>query len=54
LQHLRRVLPGDTPEAVAERIHAVEHALFPAVVASLMRPLISAKGHWWLLRSNGL
>jgi phosphoribosylglycinamide formyltransferase 1 len=31
------VLPNDTPETLTERIHAVEHALYPAVVASLMR-----------------
>jgi phosphoribosylglycinamide formyltransferase-1 len=31
------ILPGDTPETLAERIHAVEHALYPAVVGSLLQ-----------------
>jgi phosphoribosylglycinamide formyltransferase-1 len=31
------VLPGDTSETLAERIHATEHALYPAVVWSLLR-----------------
>jgi phosphoribosylglycinamide formyltransferase 1 len=31
------IQPGDTAETLAERIHAVEHRLYPAVVASLMR-----------------
>jgi phosphoribosylglycinamide formyltransferase-1 len=31
------VYPDDTAETLAERIHAVEHRLYPAVVASLIR-----------------
>ena len=31
------IRPGDTAETLAERIHAVEHRLYPAVVASLIR-----------------
>lgn len=30
------VLPGDTPETLRERIHAVEHRLLPRVVRSLL------------------
>ncbi len=31
------VLPGDTPETLRERLHAVEHRLLPAVVRTLLR-----------------
>ena len=31
------VRPDDTAEALAARIHAVEHGLYPAVVADVMR-----------------
>jgi phosphoribosylglycinamide formyltransferase 1 len=31
------IVPGDTAETLGERIHAVEHALYPAVVQSLLR-----------------
>jgi phosphoribosylglycinamide formyltransferase 1 len=31
------IVPGDTAETVEERIHAVEHVLYPAVVRSLLR-----------------
>ncbi len=31
------ILPGDTTETLAARIHAVEHRLYPAVVARLVR-----------------
>jgi phosphoribosylglycinamide formyltransferase-1 len=31
------ILPGDTAETLAERIHAVEHQLYPAVVRDLLR-----------------
>jgi len=30
------VLPGDTPEALVARIHALEHRYLPAVVRSLL------------------
>jgi phosphoribosylglycinamide formyltransferase 1 len=33
------VLPGDTPESLAGRIHAVEHRVFPAAVDHLVRSL---------------
>ncbi len=31
------ILPGDTPETLRERVHAVEHRLLPQVVRSLLR-----------------
>jgi phosphoribosylglycinamide formyltransferase-1 len=31
------ILPADSAETLAERIHAVEHRLYPAVVADLIR-----------------
>ena len=31
------ILPDDTAETLAERIHAIEHHLYPAVVADLIR-----------------
>ncbi len=31
------ILPNDTAETLAERIHAIEHRLYPAVVADLIR-----------------
>ncbi|MDR1259130.1 MAG: phosphoribosylglycinamide formyltransferase [Tannerellaceae bacterium] len=34
-----RLLPGDTPEKLAERIHALEHAHYPRVIEELLRPL---------------
>jgi phosphoribosylglycinamide formyltransferase-1 len=30
------ILPGDTPESLRERVHAVEHRLLPRVVRSLL------------------
>lgn len=33
------VFPGDTPESLAERIHEVEHRLYPASVDHLVRAL---------------
>jgi phosphoribosylglycinamide formyltransferase-1 len=33
------VLPGDTPDTLAARIHALEHAHYPAVVEKLVRAL---------------
>jgi phosphoribosylglycinamide formyltransferase-1 len=30
------VLPSDTPESLAERLHAVEHQLYPTVVRALL------------------
>ncbi|MFN3876647.1 MAG: formyltransferase family protein, partial [Flavobacteriales bacterium] len=33
------VLPGDTPDSLAERIHALEHAHYPRVVEELIAGL---------------
>jgi phosphoribosylglycinamide formyltransferase-1 len=38
------ISPGDTEETLAERIHAVEHRLYPAVVASLIRQKAETTG----------
>jgi phosphoribosylglycinamide formyltransferase 1 len=35
-QQVVPICPGDTEETLAERIHAVEHQLYPAVVACMM------------------
>ncbi|HMC98149.1 MAG TPA: phosphoribosylglycinamide formyltransferase [Flavobacteriales bacterium] len=35
------VLPTDTPETLAERIHALEHAHFPLVVEEVVRTLVA-------------
>lgn len=32
LQARVRVLPGDTPESLAERVHATEHVIYPRVI----------------------
>ncbi len=37
------VLPGDTPDTLAERIHVVEHRLYPAAVDALARALRSSE-----------
>ena len=31
-QHRLEVLPGDTPDALAERIHALEHRWYPCII----------------------
>ena len=40
-QHLLQatcpVLPGDTPETLAERIHELEHRFFPTTIAQYLR-----------------
>lgn len=33
------VLPGDTPETLAARVHSLEHAIFPQVVEDCVRKL---------------
>jgi phosphoribosylglycinamide formyltransferase 1 len=33
------VLPGDTPESLAQRIHVLEHAHFPGVIAEVVEAL---------------
>lgn len=33
------ILPGDTPESIAERIHKLEHEHFPKVIEKLVREL---------------
>lgn len=35
------VLPGDTPDSLAARIHTLEHEAYPRVIASLVRQKIS-------------
>ncbi|MFN4286232.1 MAG: phosphoribosylglycinamide formyltransferase [Lacibacter sp.] len=37
------VLPGDTPETLAARIHALEHQHYPRVVESLVQQLVATQ-----------
>lgn len=38
------VLPSDTPDALAERVHALEHRHYPAVIEALLRGERSYEG----------
>ena len=38
------VLPGDTPDSLAQRIHGLEHAHYPAVVEQYLRELAGEHG----------
>lgn len=38
------VLPGDTPDTLAQRIHGLEHAHYPAVVEQYLRELAGEHG----------
>jgi phosphoribosylglycinamide formyltransferase-1 len=38
------VVPGDTKETLAERIHAVEHQLYPRAVDALVQGLVRLEG----------
>jgi phosphoribosylglycinamide formyltransferase-1 len=43
-QHTVPVLAGDTAETLHQRIHAAEHALYPACVAALARGAVTVHG----------
>ncbi|MBK5230366.1 MAG: phosphoribosylglycinamide formyltransferase, partial [Thermoleophilia bacterium] len=47
-QQALAIEPGDTPESLAERIHAIEHRLLPSVIAEIAaarRQSASGKNH---------
>ena len=44
-QHAVPVLPGDTPDTLAQRVLAVEHVLFPDALEQVARRILSEQPH---------
>ena len=38
-QHTCSVLPGDTPDTLAQRVHALEYEYYPKVIEQLLQAL---------------